>query len=329
MNRLVTTFGGLSLKNPIIIGSSGLTDTAEKCHSLEEAGAGAIVLKSVFEEQIMQEYDSLKGKGWNGEGDDYLSNYIRQHSLSEYVDLVKETKRLCSIPIIASINCNSHSEWGYFARVVEEAGADALELNIMQVQTACEYVYGTCEQMHIDILRDVKRLTSLPVIVKLGANLTNPVSLMDQLYANGASGVVLFNRPYRPDINIHTLSSTVGEIWTRPSDICEPLRWTAIASSRIPLLNIAVSGGVHDGWALAKALLMGASAVEICTTIFKNGLARIATMKIQLEEWMERHGYNHIGQFKGLMNSYSLTNPNVYERTQFMHYYSQMKTTFP
>ena len=325
MNRLETNFAGLSLKNPIIVSSSGLTDSAEKCLMLEQAGAGAVVLKSIFEEQIMQEYDR-----WNdvnvSEGHEYLDTYLRMNSLNEYVELIKEAKRVCSIPVIASINCNSRSEWGSFAQLVEDAGADALELNIMQIQTEREYVYGTSEQVHIDILDEVKKHTRLPIIMKLGLNLSCPIALIDQLYANGVAAVVLFNRPYRPDVNINSLSFSAGEMWTRPSDICESLRWTAIASAKVPMLDYAVSGGVHDGWAVVKAVLTGASVVEICTTIYQNGMPRIGTMKVQLEEWMIQHGYKHLNQFKGRLNSYAVMNPNVYERTQFMRYYSQLKS---
>ena len=194
MTDLKTTFAGLSLRNPIIISSSGLTNSVGKNKKLAEDGAGAIVLKSLFEEQIMLEADQLKDPAFYPEASDYLEEYIREHKLSEYLTLIKESKKVCPIPIIASINCYTDSEWIDFAKMIEEAGADALEINILALQSEVQYTYGSFEQRHIDILRHIKKTIKIPVIMKLGDNLTNPVALIDQLYANGAAAVVLFNR---------------------------------------------------------------------------------------------------------------------------------------
>ncbi len=324
MIDLTTSFAGLTLKNPIIVSSSSLTDSPTKCQTLEENGAGAIVLKSIFEEQIMQQYDQWNDRG-NADSNDYLETYLRSHSLNEYTYLIQRTKKLCTIPVIASINCSTDSEWATYAKMVEQAGADALEINIMEVQTDTEYTYGSYEQKHINILKRIKRNTRLPVIMKLGQNLTNPVSLINQLYANGADAIVLFNRPYRPDINIDTRSFHAGEIWSRPGDICESLRWIGISSAKVPYLNYAISGGVHDGWGIVKALLAGASAAEICTTLFWNGSHRIQVMKTQLEEWMQKAGYEQLSQFIGEMNMNSCHKENYYGRTQFMQYFSSYK----
>ena len=167
MTDLKTTFAGLQLKNPIIISSSGLTNSAGKNKKLAEAGAGAIVLKSLFEEQIFIEADQLKDPTYS-EGNDYLAEYIREHKLSEYLELIKESKKVCDIPIIASINCYTDSEWIDFAKQIEEAGADALEINILALQSDVQYKYGSFEQRHIDILSHIKRVVKLPVIMKLG-----------------------------------------------------------------------------------------------------------------------------------------------------------------
>ena len=213
MTDLKTTFAGLSLRNPIIISSSGLTNSAGKNKKLAEDGAGAIVLKSLFEEQIMLEADQLKDPAFYPEASDYLEEYIREHKLSEYLTLIKESKKVCPIPIIASINCYTDSEWIDFAKMIEEAGADALEINILALQSEVQYTYGSFEQRHIDILRHIKKTIKIPVIMKLGDNLTNPVALIDQLYANGAAAVVLFNRFYQPDINIEKMEHISGEIF--------------------------------------------------------------------------------------------------------------------
>ena len=168
MTDLKTTFAGLSLRNPIIISSSGLTNSAGKNKRLAEAGAGAIVLKSLFEEQIMLEADQLKDPAFYPEASDYLEEYIREHKLAEYLTLIKESKKECNIPIIASINCYSDAEWIDFAKQIQEAGADALEINILALQSDVQYTYGSFEQRHIDILRHIKRTVSIPVIMKSG-----------------------------------------------------------------------------------------------------------------------------------------------------------------
>ena len=216
---LETTFAGLRLRNPIIVSSSGLTDNAAKNRKLDEAGAGAIVLKSLFEEQIMMEVDHQGDLNMYPEGSEYLAAYIRQHKLNEYLNLIKESKQACSIPIIASINCYSDDHWIDFARQIEAAGADALEINILALQADAQYTYGSFEQRHIDILRHVKGTVSIPVIMKLGDNLTNPVALIDQLQANGADAVVLFNRFYQPDIDIDKMVQTTGPVFSNGSEL--------------------------------------------------------------------------------------------------------------
>ena len=205
MTTLETTYAGLKLRNPIIVGSSGLTNSADKNRRLYEAGAGAVVLKSLFEEQILMDADSLSNPQMAPEGSDYLLNYVRMHKLGEYLELIRETKKACPIPVIASINCYDDSNWVDFARQIEEAGADALEINILALQTEIDYKPGSFEQRHVDILRHVKKTVSIPVIMKLGTNLTNPVALMEQLKANGAAAVILFNRFYQPDIDIEKM----------------------------------------------------------------------------------------------------------------------------
>ena len=324
MRRLETSFAGLKLKNPFIVSSSGLTSTPEKNKKWEDAGASAVVLKSLFQEEIEEESLCMQ-HGMHSEEMDYLLQFNRGHRLNEYIRLITETKERCTIPVIASINCFQSTEWTNFARHICEAGADALELNIMDVQTEVAYEYGAYERKHIEILNRVRRYVRLPIIVKLGMNLTNPVALVSQLYANGASAVVMFNHPYRPDIQIENLSFYAGEMWTRPSDICDALRWVGISSALVPHMDYAISGGVHDGWNTVKAILSGASAVEVCTTIFWNGSQRIQVMIEQLQQWMSEHGYESISQFMGRMNQNAEEGHHLYQRTQFMKYFSGYK----
>ena len=323
MSDLKTSFAGLSLRNPIIICSSGLTNSAGKNKRLAEAGAGAIVLKSLFEEQIMLEADQLKDPAFYPEASDYLEEYIREHKLAEYLTLIKESKKECSIPIIASINCYSDSEWVDFAKQIQEAGADALEINILALQSDVQYTYGSFEQRHIDILRHIKQTVTIPVIMKLGDNLTNPVALIDQLYANGASAVVLFNRFYQPDINIENMEQVSGEVFSTSADLATPLRWIGIASSVVNKIDYAASGGVANPEAVVKVILAGASAVEVCSAIYQNTNAFIGESTRFLSAWMERKGFNNIAQFKGKLNIKDVQGINTFERTQFLKYFGK------
>ncbi len=323
MTDLKTTFAGLSLRNPIIISSSGLTNSAGKNKRLAEAGAGAIVLKSLFEEQIMLEADQLKDPAFYPEASDYLEEYIREHKLAEYLTLIKESKKECSIPIIASINCYSDSEWVDFAKQIQEAGADALEINILALQSDVQYTYGSFEQRHIDILRHIKQTVTIPVIMKLGDNLTNPVALIDQLYANGVAAVVLFNRFYQPDINIENMEQVSGEVFSTSADLATPLRWIGIASSVVNKIDYAASGGVANPEAVVKVILAGASAVEVCSAIYQNTNAFIGESTRFLSAWMERKGFNNIAQFKGKLNIKDVQGINTFERTQFLKYFGK------
>lgn len=323
MTTLETSFAGLKLKNPIIVSSSGLTDSAAKNQKLAEAGAGAIVLKSLFEEQIMMEADWMGDANMYPEGSDYLVGYIRQHKLGEYLTLIKESKKLCgNVPVIASINCYQDAEWVDFAKQIEEAGADALEVNILALQTNVDYVPGSFEHRHIEILGHIKKTVRIPVIMKLGDNLTNPVALINQLYANGAAAVVLFNRFYQPDINIENMTQTSGDVFSHESDLAKSLRWIGIASAAVSKLDYAASGGIHSGESVVKAILSGASAVEICSTLYRNSASVIGEYNAFLQAWMERKGMENIAQFKGRLNIGDLKGVNTFERTQFLKYFA-------
>lgn len=324
MTDLKTTFAGLKLRNPVIISSSGLTNTAEKNAKLEAAGAGAIVLKSLFEEQIMIEADRLRNPSYYPEGSDYLAEYIRNHKLSEYLELIKESKEVCTIPIIASINCYSDTEWVDFAQQIEEAGADAIEINILALQTDIQYQYGSFEQRHIDILRHIKQTVRIPIIMKLGDNLTNPIALIDQLHANGAAAIVLFNRFYQPDIDVEEMKHISGNVFSNASDLSTPLRWIGIASSLVDKIDYAASGGIHKPDAIVKAILAGASAVEVCSAIYQNTNSFINNLNQFLYAWMERKGFERISQFKGKLNAKDVEGINMFERTQFLKYFSNL-----
>lgn len=322
MQHLETTFAGLQLRNPLIVGSSGLTSTSVKNLKLYEAGVGAVVLKSLFEEQIMQDAYWQGAPVMYPEGSDYLVEYVRANKLEEYLKLIFDSKKLCRIPIIASINCYHSESWVDFAHHIEEAGADAIEVNILAFQTDIHYTYGSFEQQHINILRKLKQQVRIPIIMKLGRNLTNPIALIEQLHANGAAGVVLFNRFYQPDINIDSLIPTACNIFTNEAEFPESLRWVGIASGSVPHMDYALSGGVHASQSVIKALLAGASAVQLCSTIYLHTPYIIASYLRDLEQWMEREGMESIAQFKGMLNVKKQKELNTFQRTQFLKYHA-------
>ncbi len=320
MSELKTTFAGLELKNPFIVSSSNLTNSAEKNLAWEQAGAGAIVLKSLFEEQILWESSHIMTEEHPDAGD-YFQGYLRAHYLDEYTRLVKESKQKCSIPVIASINCYTDQEWEKFAVLIQEAGADAIELNLMAIQTGLKYEYGSFEQKLAGIVRHVASQVKIPVIAKIGNNLTNPLALINMLHANGAKAVVMFNRFYQTDIDIEKMEYCSGQVLSEASELAHALRWIGLASAAVPCMDYAASGGVSDGAGIVKSLLAGASAVEVCSALYKDGEKRLGTMLDELKAWMERHRFASVNDFKGRMKAKDLEKANIFERTQFMKYF--------
>ena len=322
MADLSTDFVGLKLRNPLIVSSSGLTDSVEKIQKLEKAGAGAVVLKSLFEEQILFEAGHLSESSDYPEADDYIQNYTRSNSVDKYLDLIEQASSAVSIPVIASINCVSASEWTDFALKIEEAGAAALELNVYFLPTGKDASSQVYEKLYLDIAEKVKRRVNIPVIMKLGMHFTHLVSLVDLLYHRGVDGVVLFNRFYSPDINTRDLKMTSSEVFSSPADLRFSLRWVAIVSAMVDTIHLAGSTGVHDGQAIVKQILAGARAVQVCSAIYKHGPGIIPTMLDDLSNWMDQKDFSRLDTFRGNMNYKNLPEPQVYERSQFMKYFS-------
>lgn len=325
MTNIETTYAGLKLKNPIIVASSGLTDCAAKNQKLEEAGAGAIVLKSLFEEQILHETASLAEHSSAMDGGDYLETYVRQHELGNYIKLITDTKKACTIPVIASISCYDEAGWTEFAQQIEQAGADAIEVNMMALQTGTDYVYGSFEQRHVEVLTRLKKDVSIPIIMKLGSNLTCPTALIHQLYAHGAAAVVLFNRLYQPDVDIDNMTQTSGMVFSHQSDLGNTLRWLGIASAQVPQLDMAASGGIHQPQDVVKAILAGAAAVEVCSAVYLQQNAFIGQCCTFLTEWLNGKGIASVSEAKGRLNQKNVKNNSTFERAQFMRYYSSYK----
>ena len=321
MIDLKTQYAGLTLRNPIIVGSSGLTNNAERNKEFEKAGAGAIVLKSLFEEQIEAQSDALMQDQEYPEAMDDIRGYVKANQINDYLNLIRESKQLCTIAIIASVNCYKADAWTDFARQIEEAGADALELNVFFMETDLQRVTDV-EQLYARIIRDVKKSVSIPVIIKLGKNFSNIPALVHTLKVNGADAVTMFNRFYQPDIDINSLQIVSGNVFSSHSDLSETLRWTAIVSGKVPGIDISCSTGVHDWEDVIKCLLAGASTVQMCSALYTHGGEIIAQILTCIEEWMHQVHYESVSQFRGKLSYANIPNPSLYERSQFMKYFA-------
>ncbi len=329
MVSLTTKYLGLTLRNPIIAGSCDLTSSIETIKELERNGVSAIVLKSIFEEEILLETNAKLREADESnllyselsETLDYIDLHTRQNRLSEYLGLIKKLKNEILIPVIASINCITDSEWLDFAKQIERAGADALELNIF-INPATNLNIDI-EKAYIDITSKVLSRVSIPVSVKISHYFTRPQHIIEKLSKTGIAGIVLFNRFYQFDIDTEKQEVISASKTTLPSDILLPLRWITLLSGKVTC-SIAASTGVHDGNGAIKLLLAGADAVEVVSALYLKGPGHINKMLSEIEEWMEKNNYNSIGQFKGKLSYSESTNPAVYERIQFMKYFSEL-----
>ncbi|MEN8229579.1 MAG: dihydroorotate dehydrogenase-like protein [Bacteroidota bacterium] len=324
MIDLSTTFAGMTLKSPVIVSSSGLTSSIERIKKIAHAGAGAVVLKSLFEEQILHEVNNLSAGSDYPEAEDYVRTYARENSVESYLSIIRGAKELVDIPVIASINCVSASEWIDFAGKIESAGADALELNIYFLPINKDKDPREYEKAYLDLVSSVKEKSSLPVIVKLGDGFSNITWMVNQLYLRGVAAVVLFNRFYAPDINTTDMSIGSAEVLSSPADLRNSLRWIGIVSSQVDQIDLAASTGVHSGLAVVKQILAGATAVQVCSVLYRNGIDYIRDMLAEVKNWMEKNQFETTGDFRGKLNYNSLDDPSVYERAQFIKYFSQM-----
>ena len=240
---------------------------------------------------------------------------VIEEKVNDYLELIKKSKELCTIPIIASINCYKADAWIDFARQIELAGADALELNVFFMETELTEDFESIRDTYVSIIRKVKETVSIPVIMKIGKNYSNIPSLVNLLKVNGADGVVLFNRFYQPDIDINNMQIVSGNVFSNHSDLSDTIRWTAIVSGKIPGISIASSTGVHDWEDVVKCLLAGASAVQMCSAVYTHGAEIISQVLTCVEEWMHQAHYQSLSQFQGKLNYANIPNPAMYERS--------------
>jgi dihydroorotate dehydrogenase (fumarate) len=326
MPDLSVNYLGLKLRNPIIVGSSGLTDKMETIRNLEQNGAAAIVLKSLFEEEIVLEKQASLSQMHSG-GDLYPESldFYRyedapRESTATYLDWIKEVKKQVSIPVMASINCMTAEQWTWFPKEIEAAGADAIELNLFILPSDLDRSVDESERIYFDIIAEVADKVKIPIALKIPYYFSNLAAMIRNLSETPVGGLVLFNRFYSPDFDLDTLEITSGSVLSSPGDLSLSLRWIAIMAERV-ICDLAASTGVHDGAALIKQILAGANAVQVVSTVYKNGGERIAAMLHDLETWMDKHGFSSIDDFRGKLSQAKSDNPAAYERVQFMKYF--------
>ncbi len=322
MEKLATKYLGFDLRSPLIVGSSKLTSTTDRCKEAEDNGAGAVVLKSLFEEQInysVNQYPSLSGYP---EADDYIANYTKSNSVDEYIDLIRKAKESLNIPVIPSINCYTSTGWTDFAKNIAEAGADALEINVFFLPLDRKKTSAESEKIYFDLIEKLKKSIRIPVSIKIGYRFSNILYMLDQFYMRGVEGVVMFNRFFEPDIDINTMKVVPASILSKENEKRYVLRWIGMSSAQNIRINISASTGVHSGEDAVKYLLAGADSVQVCSVLYNKGIRYLKTMNNQIVEWMDRNQFKNISDFRGRLNYANYEKSAFFERTQFMKYFS-------
>lgn len=320
---LSTTYLGLKLKNPLIASASPLSENIDNFRRLEDAGIAAIVNYSLFEEQITKEVYELNyhldhGTESFAESLTYFpepSDFIL--GPDEYLKHISKAKRAVGIPVIGSLNGYSEGGWVEYAKKIQEAGADALELNIYFLPTDINMSSNQVEQIYLNILKSVKSNVKIPVAVKIGPFFSAMANMAKRLDEAGADGLVLFNRFYQPDIDLENLAVVPNVLLSTPQAMRLPLRWVAILHGRIKA-SLAATSGIHRAEDVIKMLMVGADAVMLCSTLLKNGIPHTSDILEQIEEWIEKHEYDSVKQMQGSMSQKSCENPQAFERANYM-----------
>jgi dihydroorotate dehydrogenase (fumarate) len=320
---LTTTYMGLKLANPLVPSASPLSEEIDNIRRMEDAGASAVVLYSLFEEQLSHDrqellYHLTHGSESFAEALTYFPEPPEFHLGPEgYLDHIRMAKEAVNIPIIASLNGCSIGGWTDFARRMQQAGADAIELNVYHVPTCLEAPGHEAEQNCIDILKAVKGSVTVPVAIKLSAFYSSMANMAYQLDQAGADGLVLFNRFYQPDIDLDQLEVVPNVLLSRPQALRLPLRWVAILCGRVKA-SLAATSGIHEASDVIKMLMAGANVTMLCATLLRNGIDHTRTILADMRTWMEEHEYESVRQMQGSMSHAHCEDPAAFERVQYM-----------
>lgn len=322
MANLETSYMGLKLKNPLIIASSPLTSNIASLKRCEESGAGAVVLKSIFEEQINNDVlkDTMKNEEYLQYSDfaEAFGNASKDYYINEYLELLSEAKEKLSIPVIASINTSHINTWADYASRFEKCGADALELNYYPIASEADVSGERVDEAALKFARQARKATKLPIAMKISYKYSSLAAIITGFAKEGMNGLVLFNRFLRPDIDIEHESVSSGSILSLSNEYAESLRWIALMSAELKKVDFAANTGIHDGETIIKMLLAGAKVTEVCSAVISGGYETIGKMLTTLSSWMDRKGYADIAAFGGRLAQENMTDGAHWERTQYM-----------
>lgn len=320
---LSTRYLGLELKNPLAVASCSLTESAESLRRLEEAGAAAVVLPSLFEEQI--EFEEVELSNVQDRGTESFAEALSyfpepqqyRTGCDRYLELIGQAKQSVSIPVIASLNGVSRGGWIRYAQLIQEAGADALELNVYLIAADLAVSGQQIESQYLELVSAVRESISIPLSVKIGPYFSSPAHMASQLSEAGADGLVLFNRFFQPDIDLDDVSVAPKLVLSSRHELLLALRWIAILKGRVKA-SLALTGGVHGAKGLLKGLLVGADVAMVASVLYRKGPDEIGKILADLRGWMEKRGYDSIEQLKGSMSQQNCDDPAAFERGNYM-----------
>jgi dihydroorotate dehydrogenase (fumarate) len=321
--KLATTYLGFKLRTPIVPSASPLSEKLDNIKRMEDAGASAVVFHSLFEEQLRP--GNHRRRCGSGSGDEFsadaLDNYSDEPDFNvdpeTYVNHIAKTKKAVRIPIIGSLNGSTFGGWQRYARQIEQAGADALELNLYNVPTDPERTANDIETEYLSIVASIKGLLKIPVAVKLSPYFTNLSQFARRLDEQGANALVLFNRFYQPDIELETLDVSPNVLLSTPMAMRLPMRWIALLYGRIGA-NLAATSGIHHGVDALKMIMAGADVTMLCSVLLRCGIDHIRILEYEMREWLEEHEYESVEQIKGIVSQRNCPDPTAFERVQYM-----------
>ena len=322
-----TKYLGLEIDSPIVVGSCGLTNDINNLQKIEEAGAGAVIIKSVFEEQII--YDIKRNLSMMAPTDsygmsyEYVASHVSDDSLGKHFDLIKEAKKRLHIPVVGSINCYSFENWMTYTQRFQEAGCDALELNMAILPYETSLSSEDVDRLFSNIINTLRKSVSIPVSVKVSQNFTDMANFMQRLSWMNINGITMFNKALNVDIDVDKMELTHAPSLSSPDEIYNTLRWVAILSNKLRC-GISASTGVHSANDVVKMLLAGAETVQVVSCLYKNGIDYLRVLNDGLRKWMSEKGFESISQFRGKMAVKANDEASMFFRTQFMKHFAQL-----
>jgi dihydroorotate dehydrogenase (fumarate) len=332
MVDVTTNYLGLTLRSPIVASASPLCDSTENMRRMEESGIAAIILPSLFEEQLDAEShavqtDLARGSESSPESISYFPS-LRDYNLGPdaYLELIRKAKESLSIPVIASLNGTTPGGWTHYAKLMEQAGAKAIELNIYDIPTDSHSSGAHLEHTYCNLVRQIKESVRIPIAVKLSPFFTAPANIATKLDDAGADGLVLFNRFYQPDFDIENLEIVPNLSLSQSQELLLRLHWTAILYGKV-CAHLAITGGVHNGRDVLKSMMAGAQVAMMTSALLRHGISYAALVLQELKRWMEEHEYDSIRQMRGCMSERSVANPACFERANYMRVLSSYTLT--